>query len=238
MPTLGSDLFDLALKDSGVISQGQTALASMKADTLRRANMMISQWSRRRWLVYRLVDTGLACTGAASYTVGAGGAFNIARPDRLEAAYLRQTIPNTSTPVDFPLALIESREDYSRIALKSLAASPSEGVFYDSNFPLGAVYPWPIPSTNYELHIVTKEVLQQFAAYTDALALPPEYEEAIYLNLMVRLRMAYRLPTDDMIVGLAKASLKTIRASNFQIAKLQMPGALRTPRAYNVYADR
>lgn len=233
-----SDIVNLAFKDAGVFGTGQTPSSDDQADALRRVNQMISQWNRRRWLVYHLVDNGFSCTGARSYTVGAGGNFNITRPDRIEAAYIRQLVPTNPTPIDWGLEEITSFEEYSKIAIKTLAASPSEYFFYDSGFPLGTIYPWPIPSNQYELHILTKAVLQQFAGTADALVLPPEYEEAIYLNLAVRLRMAYRLPADPVLIGLAKAALNTIRRSNFQIAPLRMPKGVTRGPAYNIYADR
>lgn len=236
--TLASDLINLALTDSGVLGQGQSASAQDQSDCLRRANQMLSQWSKRRWLVWHLVETSLVCTGAQSYTVGAGGNFNITRPDRIEFAFLRQVAPSTPTPVDFPLRQIQSREEYSALNLKGLVASPSDRFFYDSAYPLGAIYPWPIPSASFELHILTKDVFQQFAALTDTLTLPPEYEEAIYYNLMVRLRIAYRLPADREVNAMARAALNTIRKANFQIGVLSMPRSLRSRWAtYNVYSD-
>lgn len=225
--TIVSDLINLALKDSGVLGIGQNAQAEDISDTLRRLNMMLGQWSERRWLVYHLVDTACVCTGAQSYTVGVGGDFNIARPARIEAAYIRQLNGTPNQPVDFWLGEIKSREDYSLLALKGLHSSPSDRFFYDSDYPSGKLFPWPIPSDGYEVHIVTKAVLGAFATVADTVILPAEYEEAIYLNLMTRLRVAYRLPADKVQIGLAKAALNTIRRSNFQIGRLRMPAALR-----------
>ena len=45
------DLITLALKDSGVLGAGQTALAEDMNDALSRLNMMLGQWNRRRWLI-------------------------------------------------------------------------------------------------------------------------------------------------------------------------------------------
>lgn len=235
--TTAADLINLAARDSGVLGVGQTFLAQDTADALRRLNNMIAQWNRRRWLVYHLVDTARACTGAVSYSVGAGQNFNIARPDRLEWAYIRQTVPVSSTPVDWTLTILPSYEDYAKITLKRLAASPSQYIFYDSGYPYGTVYPWPVPNSQYELHIVTKAVLQSFATTADTVALPPEYEDAINYNLQVRFRAAYRLPPDPMIIGLARAALATLRKSNMQVNRSSMPRGITRGPAYNIYSD-
>lgn len=237
MATAGG-LLELCFRDSGVFGTGQTPLAGDLEDALTRLNMMIGQWNRRRWLVYHLVDTGITCDGSVSYTIGTGGDFNIARPDRIEAAYMRQVVPTNPTPIDWPMQLISAYEDYIKIAIKTLTAAPSEYLFYDSGFPLGRLFPWPVPNYQYELHVLTKAVLHSFPDVGTEIVLPEEYHEAIYLNMMVRLRMAYRMKSDAVMIGLAKAALNTIRRSNVQIARLMMPGPIARGPNYNIYSDR
>jgi hypothetical protein len=92
-------------------------------------------------------------TGAQSYTVGTGGDFNVARPDRLEAAFVRQLIPSGQNQIDFPLQILQAREDYNRIALKTMGTLP-QVIFYDSAYPLGVIYPWPVPQASiYQIHL-------------------------------------------------------------------------------------
>jgi hypothetical protein len=237
MTTAGT-ILNLALRDSGVLGIGQTAKAQDVTDQLQRWSMITAQWNRRRWLVYSLIDTAFVCTGALSYTVGAGGNFNIARPDRIEAAYIRQVVPSQPNTIDWPLQIIQSREEYSQIAVKNLAAAPSEALWYDSGFPLGRVYPWPLPNNRYELHILTKNVLQAITATSDVIALPPEYEQLLYTSAVNQLRAAYRLKPDPFYIGLQKAAEATVRKSNFQVGRLSMPRGLTPGPAYNVYSDR
>lgn len=234
--TTALDLISLALKQCGALGVGQTAAAEDTTDALRLLNMMLSQWQRKRWSIYHLVDLSKVSTGASSYTVGTGGDFNVTRPDRIEAAYVRQLVnPN---PVDYPLRLIESREDYSRIALKSLSSFPTS-IFYDANFPTGTIYPYPLPLASiYEIHIVIKAQISQFASLTDTVTLPPEYEEAIYYNLAGRLASMYKIPVDPVTINLARASLNTIKNANAQIATLRLPSGLGRGGLYNPYSDQ
>ncbi|CAB4142332.1 hypothetical protein UFOVP442_9 [uncultured Caudovirales phage] len=84
------DIIQLSLKDAGVMGLGQTPLNEDLNDAFQRLNWMVSQWARKRWLIWHLVDVAKVSTGAQSYTVGPGGDFNLAnRPDKLHAAYLR-----------------------------------------------------------------------------------------------------------------------------------------------------
>lgn len=234
--TTALDIIKLALAPPGIVALGQTPKAEDTNRSLMLLNMMLGQWQRKRWLVYHLVDQALQMTGAQSYTIGLGGQFNIARPDRVEAAFIRMLVPTGPNQIDYPLRLLESREDYNRLALKTLNSFP-QYLFYDSAFPLGNLFPWPLPSSQYELHVSLKEQLGTFALASTALNLPPEYFEALWTNLSVRLFAIYQRDIDPVILGLAKASLNTIRGANTQIPVLVMPRALAPGGGYNIYSD-
>jgi len=243
MVTTGGDIVRLALKDAGVIGIGQTANAEDTNDVFDTLNMMLAQWSIKRWLVYHLLDLSVVSTGAQTYTVGPGGDIDTGssqRPDRLEdGCYFRQLV-STSTPnqIDYPLILLESREDYSRIALKQLVTF-SDYIFYDPVMPLGVIYPWPIPnSAYYEIHILIKDQLQQFTNLADDINLPNQYIAAMRYNLGVRIRPLYQLPPDQTLAALALTSLNVIKNSNAQIPRLRLPSGLGRGSRYNVYGDR
>lgn len=230
-------MIQLALKHTGVLGVGQTALPEDTNDAFNICNMMLSQWNRKRWLVWCLVDTFLQSTGAQSYTVGPGGDFDIPRPDRLESAFFRQSNITPNSP-DYVLEIIEAREDYNRISLKTLTAFP-QYIFYDSAFPVGRVYPWPIPQANiYQIHITTKVVIPQFTSLAQTINLPPEHYAAIFYNLCCRLRPGYQLAPDPSLTALAKDALNVIRGANAQIPRLQMPSALVNKGVYDIYSDR
>ena len=236
--TIVSDIITLALKDAGIVGVGQTPTNEDSNDALTRCNWMLSQWQRKRWLIWHLVDTAFTSTGAQSYTVGSGGNFNILRPDRLEAAFLRQIVPSQPNLVDYPLGLIEAREEYNRISLKTLGTFP-RWAFYDPAYPTGNLFVWPVPSaTLYEIHITTKEQLSQFASLAATINLPPEYMAAIHHNLVVRLKAAYQLPKDEVFIGMAKDALNVIKNENAQIPTLQLPAELMRPGIYNPFSDQ
>jgi len=171
--------------------------------------------------------------------VGPGGNFNLlARPDKLQAAFIRQTVQSQPSQIDYPLVLITARENYNNIALKQLS-SFSQYAFYDPAYPLGYVYPWPVLQTpNWELHITVKEHLPQFTSLSETIVLPPEYFAALKWNLAARLLVSYQLPIVPGIVGLAKDSLNLIRNANAQVPWLNIPGDLGIRGNYNIYSDQ
>ena len=233
------DLISFAQKAAGILGVGQSMLAEDNNDAFTALNAMLAQWQRRRWLIWHLTDNALVSTGAQSYTVGTGGDFDVPRPDRIEAAFFRQFINATPNQVDFPLTLLESREDYNRIALKQLQSWPYY-IWYDADYPLGRVYPWPVPQAAvYEIHLSLKATLAQFASLTSAINLPPEYEEALWSNLAIRLAAIYPgASVGPATVGIAKAALETIRTANAQVPRLSMPQALSRPALYNILSDQ
>src|SRR5689334_17457455 len=104
MPTMtGTDLCTDALVNAGVCGVGNPPDADQISRAFRLLQNLLAVWQSKRWLVYHLVDLSKVSTGAQSYTVGPGGDFDIAaRPDRVEAAYVR-ILQQAGLPVDYPL---------------------------------------------------------------------------------------------------------------------------------------
>lgn len=237
--TTAGDIIRLALKDSGVLGVGQTASAEDTQDAFDTLNLMLDEWNQKRWMIYHLLDVSVVSTGAQMYTIGVGGDFNTPRPDRLEdGCFYRQLLTSGSpNQIDYPLEILESREDYSRIGLKQLQTIP-QYVFYDPDYPLGKVYPWPVPqAVRYEIHLAVKAQLSQFTSTAATIILPPVYLSALRWNLALRLRPMYQLPPDMSVLALAKNSLNTIKNANAQIPRLRMPAGLGRGPLYNIYSD-
>lgn len=234
-----ADLVTAALVDSGVVGQGQTPQAEDTNKAWLLTNIMTGQWNRKRWLIYHLVDTVFTSTGAESYTVGPGGNFNVARPDRLEnGCFFRLVGTGVTQQTDYPLRLIESREEYNRIVLKDMGTWPAE-VFYDAAYPLGSAFIWPVgASGQYEYHLLVKETIAPFTSLPETMLLPPEYQGALYYNLICRLRAAYQLPPDPVMIAMAREALNVIRGANVQLPTMRMPSAVVGRRySYNVFSD-
>lgn len=230
-----NDLIILALKQCNVLGVGQTASAEDIEDSFALLKMMLAQWQRKRWTVYRLRSVTIHCDGRAFYTIGAGGDIDTVRPGKIESAYIRQ-LGTAPQEVDYPLSILRAREDYDRIHQKSLESFP-QYLFYDSAYPLANVYVWPIPSSRYELFMSVMEPLQRFETPYDEFEMPEEYQEAVMYNLAMRLYPAYGLPISPDVAGLARASLNTVKNANAQIPRMRMPSGLVRPGYYNPYSD-
>lgn len=246
--TTWNDLCVEALRESSAFGTGQTPLTDDINGAFTRLMWMLQEWERKRWFVYQLKNIVVVSTGAQTYTVGPGGQFDTGagsmRPARIEAAFLRQ--PTTGggggIPVDYPLELIQSYEDYMRVTLKQLT-SFTGGVFYDTGFPLGTLYPVPIPQASvYSLGILVMAQLplSQLTNLAARIILPYEYYYVMLTNLAMRLRPKYGIGTwpGDPLPGFAKESMASLRGANSQIPRLTMPKELSRGGIYNIFSDR
>lgn len=243
--TTAGDIVTAALKLANVVGTGQTANAEDNNDAWAMLQWMLQEWERKRWLVFVLSTYAKVSTGAQSYTVGPGGDIDTGaqsvRPDKLESAYLRQLVNSQPNQIDYPLEILGAREDYNKIALKSLSSFPST-IYYEASWPLGRIYPWPVPqATIYGLNCTFKAQLPyKFANLaTKFTSIPFEYYNAMIFNLALRLRAMYGIQSyaGDTLPGLAKDSLNTLRGANTQISRLSIP-RLDGSGQYNIFSDR
>ena len=253
------ELIRHAILNAGV-ALSQTIYAEDIYQGFDHINMMMAQWNRRNWLIYRDRDVFLTSNGNLSYWIGPGGDFNFPRPDSVKSAFVRYITQITGASygdgladfaigesnvgleqvgADWPLQILQSREDYNKIRTKNIYGGPS-ALYYDPMIPMGRVFFYPVPAAGlYELHMTVMEQLVAFDDLSTDISLPGEYQEALLYNLGVRLRIARQMPPDARLDGLARASLGTIRSANAQIPRAEMPYGVmpRRPR-YNIYNDR
>lgn len=234
------DIIRLAAKNAGILEVGQQLLAEDVNDILTLLNMMIGSWNAKRWMIYHLVERSVVATGEQIYTVGPGGQFNVPqRPDAIQYAFVRITSqPSPAAPSDVYLSPIKAKEDWASIVAKLVGNFPTH-FFYDTDWPMGKIYFWPIPQSGiYEMHIFVQHVLSQFPDVTGLINLPSVYYEALVWNLTIRIRSSWNRKQDPAQVELAKLALAAVRNANAQIPQMRLPGPLRWNRsAYNIYSD-
>jgi hypothetical protein len=234
-----TQLLTNALIDAGIVGIDESIEPAILNRAFTQVNWLLAQWARKRWLVYRLQDYSVVSTGVMNYTVGLKQNIDInPRPDRLEYAFIRFLGSANNTPVDIPLHIIQSHEDYSRITVKNIGTI-SWSIFYDPEWPVGSLKPWPIPQASiYEIHVGFKCILPRFSSLQQPINLPPEYEAALNFSLIRRLRMSYQMPPDPTVDSLARDALNTLRLANQAVGTLRMPTALRRRnRSYSYQSD-
>jgi hypothetical protein len=93
---------------------------------------------------------------------------------------------------------IYSRQEYEQIAIKSTASDPSV-FYYDQQLTSGELYIWPVSdSIENRLILTCRRQLDDFDNAADNPDFPPEWYEALVLNLAARLARPYALPSAQM----------------------------------------
>lgn len=220
------DLVTFVLRASGINGVGLSPLAEDSNTCLAFLQLLLAQWQRKRWLNWSLQEVSAVSTGANFMSIGPGQDFDTPRPDKLHAAFCRLMPFSGPNAVDLSLSIIEAREDWSKVTIKDLKSIPA-AVFYDSSFPVGRVYFWPVPSAaHYEMHLVVKAGLPTYTTLTQPLGVPDEYIEALVWSLCVRMQMAYSLPARSDHVAAMRQAINVIEMANSQIGLLSMPSGL------------
>jgi len=221
------DLIAATLRTAGVTGVGQTPMAEDANDALDLMIEIIETWKRERFLAWRNTEVIIPSTGALSYAIPD-------RPPRIDSAFARlpseqvMTSPAGSGPLDFPLGIIDSQEDYNDISLKSLSSFPA-AVWYAPDYPAGSLWFWPVPPADqYDLHVFYRAGLPNYTTLIDPLALPAEYVRALRYELAISLQINYGLPANRAHVGALMGIKATIKAANAHVRNMQMPGSLMT----------
>lgn len=230
-----------ALIDAGIVGADEAPEQPYLDRAFRQANWLLAQWARKRWLCYRLAEYSFVSTGALTYSVGKGQTVDInPRPDRVEYAFLRflNNPQGNNLNVDIPISVIPSRENYSRITVKNIGTIAWK-IFYDPVWPVGVLYPWPVPQASiYAIYVGFKVVVPRFSSLQQPINFPPEYEAALNWTLVNRLRASYQLPADPTSLAIARDSLNAMRLANQAVGVLQLPAYLTgRNRAYSYQSD-
>lgn len=212
------ELLNLCLKDLGVVGEGQTASADSMNDAFTTLQQMLGLWQADKLYVYAQREIPATLTGQTSYTVGAGGDINTARPVKIDGAIWRLN------GVDTPLTVFQSFEDYQRIGVKVAGGTPC-AVCYVGTFPLGTLYVYPNDASG-ELRLIARTDLPTLFNITDTISLPPEYVMALRYSLDEYLATLFQTPLRPDIPALAARARKIMKRNNVSIPLSKMPSTV------------
>lgn len=190
-----------------VLASGETATADEATDGLKALNDILENWSLENLSVWSSNVSPFALTpGVSTYTVGAGGAFNITRPIRTGLSYIRVS------GADFPVEQW-SLEEYNCVAVKTVGGIPQRYV-YLNEYPLAQIILYPVPAVASTIYLNYDRVLSFPVALSTDLAFPPGYEKALRYTLAVNLAPEYGVTPSPAVVAIATASKADLKRAN------------------------
>jgi hypothetical protein len=201
------ELIESSLRLATVLASGETATADEANDGLKTLNDILENWSLENLTVWQGNNEQFTLTpGVATYTIGAGGDFNVTRPIRIGASFTRV---NGS---DFPLVQW-GLEEYNGVSVKNIGGIPEQFV-YLNEYPLGQIILYPVPATASTLFLNTDRVLTFPVTLATTLAFPPGYERALRYTLANNLAPEYGVIPPPAVASIATSSKADIKRAN------------------------
>lgn len=173
-----------------------------------------------------------------TYTLGPGGDFNITP---VPAKISRYGVINLGNPIQ-PLELgLESltTEEWGAIPVKNIASALPQRVWDDTAFPLRHLNYWPVPNVQVQFTIYSWGPVRDWDDFVTDITFPPGYEEALRLNLALRLAPSFKVVLDPATVELARIALNRVKAMNAPLIDLRCDPMLTNPQGqvYNWLTD-
>jgi hypothetical protein len=193
---------------------------------IRKLSRLIDQWAARKIFAFATTFTEYTLTPNHSpHLIGPGVTtppdfvcLTPARPARIRSAAL---VLNDQTPgVDLTLR-IRDRAWWANQRVKGLSSDVPTDLYYETDFPNGALYFWPIPAYAYGVRLETETALTSVplntageADPTQTFSAPEGYENAAYLTLAEHLCDAYGRPMPASLPQRAKEARIALQSNN------------------------
>jgi hypothetical protein len=196
MSILVSNLIYQAQRMANVLRRpGFAGSTDDMSDGLMRLNAIVDQWAARKAYAYSETFQKFTLTpNHAPHLIGPGLAspdFNFPiRPMRLEENGATLVLTNVTPNVDIPMT-VRDADWWNNQRVKALSTSVPTDVYYEPDFPNGALNFWPVPNFAYAVRLRLWTVVLQFVAITDQFVAPPAYLDALIKTLAEQLVLMY-----------------------------------------------
>lgn len=212
---VGSGLLYPALRKAAVtIGPQRTPSPAQFEDAIEELNRLIGSLNCDRLNIYTNQRWEFPLNASQkTYTIGIDPTgqtiadLNAPRPEGIEAAniiYQSSGGPN----LRYPLAQL-SVQQWSKIRMQDLPATIPYLMYNDRAYPLSTLYIYGQPMGGCSLELFYWLLIPTFQTVSDVVLLPPGYEDALVLNLAVRLAPHFQRPVDaDVRLDAQKALMR------------------------------
>ena len=226
---------------AGIAAIGETLDGGTADYGLSKLNQMVDMWAADRLAIYRTQRvSGLnLVSGTASYTIGAGATWNVARPSWIDGAGVIVD-PSATYPVELAIEVFTNKQ-WQEIPSKTIQSALPMGIWYDRTFTteFGTIYVYPILNTSTpDIVLYLPIAVTEFDDLVTDIVLPPGYRMAMVSNLSVLMCAGLR-EVPGAVAAIAAMSLGQLKSVNLvaQMDALECDGAVLNVRgaAFNYY---
>jgi hypothetical protein len=240
---VGNGLLYPALRKAGVtLGPGRTPSPAQFQDAIDELNRLTGSLNCDRLNIYanQRIEFPLIA-GQKTYTIGQDPTgqttadFNAPRPQGIEAANV--IYPSGGSDIRYPLALLSVLQ-WSKIQLQDVGGTIPQALYNDRAYPLSTLYLYGQPGTAATLELFYWILIPVFQSVSDVVLLPPGYEDALVLNLAVRLAPHFQKVLDQNVREDARISLMRLESLNAPRPIAELSGGLSCGcNPYNIYSD-
>lgn len=217
------DILQDALIELTVLDPNMPISADDAARCLRTLNRMLDAWQTEELMIYSTDRASFSfVAGQQSYTIGVGGNFNTTyavRPGQIDMA---SVIMNG---VELPIEIMND-EQWRDVTLKSVSSTFPLQMWSNGNYPLNVLYFWPIPTMVNTLILYLWNQVTAFPSVNSTVTFPQGYEDALVLNLAVRLAPGYGTQASPTTIDLARQAKARIKKLNWEPTYRSVDSAL------------
>ncbi len=214
---LGRGILYPALRKAGItLGPQRTPSLAQYQDALEELNRLSGSLNCDRLFIYSRVTYVAPLTGAKTYTIGPSVDPSVVpdidapRPQAIEAANI---ISSSDPPLRYPLTIVTDLQ-WAEIRTQDMPNAIPQVLYNDRAYPASTLYLWGQPMAGYLLELFCWQQVPQFVSPDDVVMLPPGYEDALVLNLALRLAPHFQRVTDPNLREDARMALLRLMSLN------------------------
>ena len=209
---IAQELVDNALYLIGAASEYEEPSGADRNRAFVIMKSLLNLWRIKRLTIDAdVVSTFTLTANTASFTIGSGGDWSIARP-----TFIRQANFVDASNNETPLAILDD-DQYARLPNKAQTATQPSAIWYQrvqQSSLLGMICPWPIQTENGTIALYIPTPLAELSALSTTVYLPDGWQMAIESNLALILCIPFKRPVTQELRELARVSLADIKSIN------------------------
>ncbi len=167
-----------AMKDAGLLRQGQVPNGEQLAENMRRLRGMVNYWQTQGCKLFLALDVAVPLvSGQRTYSIYPSGDVDMTKPLRVDQAYYL-----TTDGVRRPIIVLSWNEWL--LLSDTTTESSINNIFVNNLYNKLEVSCWPIPdstaASNGALHILVRAQAQNPVSLTETMQFPPEWQMALH----------------------------------------------------------
>ena len=173
-------IITFAMKDAGLLQEGDVPTAAEYAEGITRLNDLITFWQTRGIKLWTWLDQSVTLVaGQATYTFLPGGSVSMTKPMKVISAYFLDANGN-KTPLN-PL----SWDEYTRLSQTTQQGALNSYFVNKLQLQISVSF-WLVPDATAALgtaHVVLQTQIANFTTVADLVGFPPEWFLALRWGL-------------------------------------------------------